>query len=124
MLCDIDLSFIIALLQFTCSVHDTCDIGNLVGDKCHPPSKEHESWLVDPLKFKMDLPAHEDITYIAVISMKPDFTFVLHEVYQMQDKALNPAFNVVQPRRYTKIAIIINILLQYSYITECLFFML
>ena len=66
----------------------------------------------------MDLPAHENIIYIAVISMKPDFTFVLHEVYQMQDKRLNPAFNVVQPQRYTKRAISINIFYSNNIVIE------
>ena len=69
-------------------------------EKCHPPSKDYESWLVDPLKFVVDLPAHEDIVYVAVVSYKPGDSFVLHEVYQQQPKQVHATFDIVQPQRY------------------------
>ena len=77
----------------------TSDIERLIERKCHPPSKKHESWLVDPLKFVVDLPSHRDVIYVAVISQVED-VFVLHEVYQKQPKQLNSTFDIVLPQRY------------------------
>lgn len=76
----------------------TCDITRLTSELCHPPDKGHESWLVDPLKFEVDLPAYGELVFVAVISEHGD-VFVLHEVYQQQ-KGLNTSFDVVQPKRW------------------------
>ena len=65
---------------------------------CHPPDKGHESWLVDPLKFEVDLPAYRELIFVAVISEHGD-VFVLHEVYQQQKRGLNTSFDIVQPGR-------------------------
>ena len=81
----------------TCSI--TCDIARLTKENCHPPNKEHEAWLVDPLKFEMNLPEYGELVFVAVISEVRD-VFVLHEVYQQQKKPLNTSFDIVQPRRY------------------------
>ena len=82
-----------------CTYSVACDIRKLVEEKCHPPSKDHESWLIDPLKFVVDLPAHRDVDYVAVVSKLADI-FVLHEVYQKQRKQVNATFDIVQPQRY------------------------
>ena len=76
----------------------TCDITRLIREKCYPPNKDHESWLVDPLKFEVDLPAYGELVFVAVISEHSGL-FVLHEVYQQQKRGLNTSFDIVQPGR-------------------------
>lgn len=81
----------------------TCDITSLTKTKCHPLSKDHQVWLVDPLKFEVDLPQYKDDVFVAVISDLRENGFRLHDVYQQQQKPLNTSFDFVQPRRYIMI---------------------
>jgi hypothetical protein len=70
--------------------------------KCHPPEKDHEAFLVDPLKFEVDLPQYKDNVFVAAISDLKENGFHLLEVYQQQNsKPLNTSFDFVQPGRYT-----------------------
>lgn len=57
-------------------------------------------WLVDPLKFEVDLPQYKDDIFVAVISDLGEHGFRLHDVYQQQKKSLNTSFDFVQPGRY------------------------
>ena len=57
----------------------TCDLEQLFKRKCEYPPME-TVWQVDPLKFKVESPLHEGITYIAVITKQSE-EFVLREVY-------------------------------------------
>ena len=76
------------------------DIGAVVAAKC--VGKPLVKWLVDPLKFVVEQPAHDDLVYVAVVSQSSDGYFVLHEVYQQQKQAWRrkATFDIAQPRRY------------------------
>ena len=78
----------------------TCDIKGLIAAKCHLPKKDHEAFLVDPLKFEIDLPQYKDDVFVAVISDLKENGFRLLEVYQQQKRSLNTAFDCIQPGRY------------------------
>ena len=78
----------------------TCDIKGLTTAKCHPPKKDHEAFLIDPLKFEVYLPQYKDDVFVAAISDLKENGFRLLEVYQQQKKPLNTSFDFVQPGRY------------------------
>ena len=76
------ISFVAVYIPYKCSV--TCDVTELMREKCHPPQKDHEAWFVDPLKFEVDLPQYKDDIFVAVISDLRADGFRLHEVYRQQ----------------------------------------
>lgn len=78
----------------------TCDIKGLTTAKCLPPKKDHEAFLVDPLKFEIDLPEYKDDVFVAAISDLKENGFQLLEVYQQQKRSLTTSFDFVQPGRY------------------------
>ena len=94
----------------------TCDIARLTKEKCHPPSKDHESWRVYPLTFVVDLPAHGNVIYVAVISQVED-VFVLHEVYQKQQRQLNFKLDIVLPQRSAYIWMFVPVI--WSDVQDC-----
>lgn len=86
----------------------------VISEKC--VGKPLVKWLVDPLKFVVEEPAHKDLVYVAVVSRSNDGYFVLHEVYQ-QSRQKKATFDIAQPRRYCNIISVVVIL--YGILSVC-----
>ena len=81
------------------------NIDSVISAKCHYPTGGQPlmKWHVDPLKFVVNLPAHDNLVYVAVISEDIEGHFKLHDVYQQQQHPPEATFTIVQPRRYSYI---------------------